>query len=64
MSESLLNCLGNMLDTIPTCAHYRELLCILSNLTGCNDFDEMRKKYGEYTYKQWGDLIAENTPKW
>mgnify|MGYP007122099444 CR=1 FL=1 len=62
MSESLLHALGYMYETLPTCDHYRELISILHNLTGW-DYDDIRNKYGEYTYRQWGDLIAEHTPK-
>lgn len=51
-----------MYETLPSCDHYRELISILHNLTGW-DYDDIRNKYGEYTYRQWGDLIAEHTPK-
>ena len=62
MSESLLNCLGNGYKTLPTCEHYRELISLLSNETGW-DYDEIREKYGLYTYDQWGDLLAKNMKK-
>ena len=62
MSESLLYCLGNGLNKLPTCDHYSELISIIHNLTGW-DYDDIRNKYGEYTYDQWGDLITEHTPK-
>ena len=57
MSESLLNCLGNMYDVLPTCDHYRELISLLHNLTGW-DYDNIRKQFGEFTYKEWGAVIA------
>lgn len=63
MSESLLRCLGNMYDTIPTCEHYSELISLLHGYTGW-DYDEIRDNYGHLTYKEWGDLIAKHTPKW
>lgn len=57
MSESLLNCLGNMYETLPTCDHYRELISLLHGLTGW-DYNDIRNRFGEFTYKQWGDIIA------
>ena len=57
MSESLLNCLGNMYETLPSCAHYAELISLLHGLTGW-DYDDIRNHFGEFTYKQWGDIIA------
>jgi len=62
MSESLLRALGNMYETLPTCEHYRELISHLHDLTGW-DYDDIRNSYGLFTYKEWGDLIAEHTPK-
>ena len=57
MSESLLHCLGYGYKVLPTCAHYRELIVLYSSDTG-EDFDEIREKYGQYTYDQWGELLA------
>ena len=53
----MLNCLGNMLDVLPTCDHYRELISLLHNLTGW-DYENIRDHFGGFTYKEWGDLIG------
>ena len=57
MSESLLKCLGNGYDTLPTCSHYAELISLLHRLTGWN-YDDIRNHFGEFTYNQWGEIIA------
>lgn len=57
MSESLLHCLGYGYKVLPTCDHYRELIELYSSETG-EDFDEIREKYGQYTYDQWGKLLV------
>ena len=57
MSESLLDCLGNRSDILPTCEHYSELISLLHRYTGW-DYDDIRNRFGEFTYKQWGDIIA------
>lgn len=62
MSESLLHCLGNMYETLPSCDHYRELISILHGLTKM-DYNSIRETYGTCTYKEWGDIIAKHTPK-
>ena len=62
MSESLLHCLGYGYKTLPSCDHYRELISLLANETDW-DYDEIREKYGCYTYDQWGDLLAANMRK-
>ena len=56
MSDSLLKCLGNGLDVLPSCEHYHELLDISHSITGW-DYEHIRCKYGQYTYKQWADII-------
>ena len=62
MSESLLRCLGNGYKTIPTCAHYKELVSHLRDLTGWDE-EEIRDNYGHLTYDEWGDIIAKHTLK-
>ena len=57
MSESLLHCLGYEYEALPSCDHYRELISLLHNFTGW-DYDEIRDHFGEFTYKQWGDIIT------
>jgi len=57
MSESLLRCLGNEYNTLPSCAHYSELISLLHQCTGW-DYDDIRSHFGEFTYKEWGNLIG------
>ena len=57
MSESLLNCLGNMYKLLPTCAHYAELVSLLHRLTGW-DYEDIRKSFGEFTYREWSIIIG------
>lgn len=58
MTRGLLHRLATGGDFIATCMDYKELLAIAHRLFGY-DYDYMREHYGQYTYKQWAQLIAQ-----
>lgn len=57
LGHSLTLSLNRKEDILPTCLHYSRLLDCMHTLTKVA-MSKLRKKYGNYTYKQWLPVIA------
>lgn len=57
ISKRLLAELLDRTDAIPTCMDYKELLGILSEITG-KDIERLREGNGTKTYKQWSSFLS------
>lgn len=57
ISKRLLAELLDRTDAIPTCMDYKELLGVLSEITG-KDIERLREGNGTKTYKQWSFILS------
>ena len=57
MTDSLMKCLKERLDLLPTCKHYRELLDTAHAKTGIF-YSTLRSAMGLYTYAQWATFLG------
>lgn len=58
LHPGLLADLINKTDMHPTCMDYKQLLDILSEITGRRVDDELRNGKGDMTYKDWANLLS------
>jgi hypothetical protein len=53
--------LNQKLNVLPTVSDYAKLLCLVCAKESINT-TEARKKYGQFTYKQWYEILNNYNP--
>lgn len=59
MNKLLERFLKAKVKVMPTCMHYVELLGLAMTKLGITE-SEARKKYGQFTYAEWAELLEKS----